>query len=175
MGRKIAIIGPECSGKTTLAQAIAAHYGAVPVPEMARIFPPVVGRRYTEPDLLLLAHEQVKAEQQGASRNGDLVVCDTDILTICIWSEEVFGNVDPMLIELLRNTPYDHRFLCTPEMPWEADPLRENPFDRDRLFAVYERWLERFDLPYTIISGPLDHRLKVVRSELNTPGSKQNS
>ena len=171
---KIAIVGPESSGKTTLAKAIAAHYNAAFVPEMARGSLPVVERRYTEPDLLVLAHEQLKAEQ-GALENGDLVVCDTDILTICIWSDEVFGNVDPTLIELLRNTPYGHRFLCTPDMPWEADPLRENPLDRDRLFVVYEHWLARFDLPYTIVSGTHADRLSLVQAKLNTLSSKQNS
>ncbi|MBK8339575.1 MAG: AAA family ATPase [Flavobacteriales bacterium] len=85
-------------------------------------------------------------------------MCDTDLITIRIWGEEKFGRSDPWIIEGTEKRPYDHWLLCAPDLPWEPDPQRENPRDRDRLFGVYERTLRALGKPYTIIAGDRDHR-----------------
>jgi len=160
---RITIVGPECSGKTTLCEALAAHYGCVWVKEYARAHLEEHGPGYVEQDLLNFAMGQVlaEAEAQKLAQGGsaDLLFCDTDMITIRIWSEEVFGHSHPLLKQLSTDVQYDHWLLCRPDIPWEADPLRENPHDRDRLFAVYEAMLKKLKKPCTIIEGEQGQRM----------------
>jgi len=161
---KIAIVGPESSGKTTLTEALAQHYGCLYTAEFARIYLADKGPGYVEEDLLHIAHGQLLKEREmqqlAHDRRNGLLVCDTDLLTIRIWSEEVYGRSAPELLTLSQHHHYDHWMLCRPDIPWEPDPLRENPHDRDRLFEVYEAMLKKLAKPYTILEGPLGDRLR---------------
>ena len=172
---KIAVVGPESSGKTTMCEALALEFGSIWVEEFARAHLEEHGPEYTEPDLLNIAKGQVLAEGQAIKRaeeqGVDLIFCDTDMITIRIWSEEVFGRSAPELIALSEQRHYDHWLLSRPDIPWEPDPLRENPHDRDRLFAVYEVMLKKLGKPYTIVQGEQEQRMataiKVVDLVLN--------
>ncbi len=157
---KIAVVGPECSGKTTLCAALAKHYHEMWVGEHARHYLTHLGRRYEEHDLVKIARGQCGLEDDAIRGVTRLQFCDTDMITIRIWSEEVFGHCAPELIALSEHRHYDHWLLCRPDIPWEADPLRENPHDRDRLFEVYEVVLKKLGKPYTIIEGEHDDRLR---------------
>jgi NadR type nicotinamide-nucleotide adenylyltransferase len=161
--RKIAIVGAESSGKTTLAVALGAALGGVVVEEFARAYLDQHGPQYTEADLLTIAVAQTRAEDaamaHAAGMHARAVVCDTDMVTIRIWSEEKFGRCDPWIIEASEHRPYDLWLLCRPDIPWEPDPLRENPHDRDRLFQVYEAVLKRLGKPFAVIGGTPAERL----------------
>ena len=164
--RTIAIVGPECSGKTTLIEALAHHYRCAWVKEFARAALEEDGPEYAEEDLLAFAQGQLLALGEGialAKRTPPpLVFCDTDIITIRIWSEDVFGRCHPLIDQLAKQVAFDHWFLCKPDMPWEADPLRENPHDRDRLFVVYENMLNTLGKPYTVMQGGLAQRMRAA-------------
>ncbi|MFT3884054.1 MAG: ATP-binding protein [Flavobacteriales bacterium] len=162
--RRIVITGPESSGKTTLAKALAAHYGTCWVQEAARSYleakaEPGATYAYVEADLLAIARLQVQMEENCAAsiaQNGpQLLICDTDLITIRIWGEEKYGRSDSWIVEAIEQRPCDLWLLCAPDMPWEPDPLRENPDDRDRLFAVYERTLRQLGKLYLVVRG--DH------------------
>ena len=163
---RIAIVGPECSGKTTLCEALAAHFGCMWVKEHARAHLEEHGPDYTEQDLLNIAMGQVLAEgeaQKLAQQAGvDLTFCDTDMITIRIWSEEVFGRCAAELISLSEERHYDHWLLCRPDIPWEPDPLRENPHDRHRLFNVYDAMLKMMGKPYTVVEGEWERRMAIA-------------
>lgn len=162
---RIAIIGPESSGKSTLAASVALAAGGSLVLEAARSYLSDLHRSYVRQDLFSIACEQAAAEEEAALSGNALVVCDTDILTICIWSHEKFGGVDDGLLAMMRRTRYDRTFLCMPDIPWEEDPLRENPYDRDRLYEVYRAWLYRERRPYEVVQGGREDRLQhVLRS-----------
>jgi nicotinamide riboside kinase len=187
--RRIAITGPESSGKTTLCEALAAHYAAPFVEEVARDYLTGLGRAYTADDLRVIAnvqhdvgilrmteglrrHEKVQAvmlsdryaQAEGSARRNipemPLMLHDTDMITIKIWSQEKFKSVHPEILDLVERTHYDHWLLCRPDMPWQADPLRENPHDRDRLFDVYRSTLEQMGRQYTIMEG--DHKQRMA-------------
>ena len=161
--RKIAIVGPESSGKTTLAMALGEHLQAPVVPEHARTFLELAGPNYAEDDLLRIAHGQVLSEERLMADRPELLVCDTDLITIRIWSEEKYGRCDPWIGEQSEKREYDLWLLCSPEgIPWEPDPLRENPHDRDRLFQVYMEMLEKLSKPFVIVHGGRDVRLKAA-------------
>ncbi|HRH70975.1 MAG TPA: ATP-binding protein [Flavobacteriales bacterium] len=160
---RIAVVGPESSGKTTLTEALAGHYRCAYTKEYARTFLEDNGPGYAEEDLMHIAGGQLLVEgeaQKLAEDHGDaLLICDTDMLTIRIWSEEKFGRCHPLLMRLVQDVRYDLWLLCKPDIPWKPDPLRENPDDRDRLFGVYERSVRLMAKPYVIMSGPHEERV----------------
>jgi nicotinamide riboside kinase len=130
--------------------------------EHARYHLEQLGRPYLESDLLDIAYGQVMLEDEATRGVSRVVLCDTDMITIRIWSEEVFGRCAPELIALSEQRLYDHWLLCRPDIPWEPDPLRENPHDRDRLFLVYEAMLRKLGKPFTIVEGEREHRMAIA-------------
>ena len=150
---KVAIVGPESCGKTTLAEAMASHFRAMVVPEFSRAFLEKRGSEYSEKDLLSIAQGQIASEELAARDLPALLICDTDLITVRIWSEEKYGRCHPWILQHSERRHYDLWLLCKPDLPWEPDPLRENPDDRDRLFERYEELLEQLGKPYAVISG----------------------
>jgi NadR type nicotinamide-nucleotide adenylyltransferase len=157
--RKIAIVGPESSGKSTLARTLGGMLDAVVVGEYARSYLETHGTGYQERDLKAFTEGQMEAEFFAAKKPGSIMICDTDMITIRIWSEERFGRCDPWIVEQSQRWHYDLWLLCSPDIPWEPDPLRENPHDRDRLFQVYLNMLEQLGRPYEIIAGDREARI----------------
>lgn len=157
---RIAITGPECSGKTYLAEHLAKYYESCWVPEMAREYLPTLGRKYRFDDLLVLSRLQMAEEEKIMKRcQGPAVFCDTELINIKIWSEYRFGKVHEEVIRNIEHATYDFYFLMYPDIPWEYDPLRENPDDRLELFAMFEKELHQFRKTYFVIQGSLNQRL----------------
>ncbi|MBK6774625.1 MAG: ATP-binding protein [Flavobacteriales bacterium] len=159
--KKIVVTGPESSGKTTLTLALGDSLRAVVVNEVAREYIDELDRPYAESDLLVIAKAQLELEDALSSAAGPdgRIICDTELLTIRIWSEEKYGRCEPWIVEQTERRHYDHWLLCKPDIPWEPDPQRENPLDRDRLFAKYEARLRGLGKPFTVIHG--DHAQRV--------------
>jgi len=177
---KIAIVGPESSGKTSLAEALMVHYQGGYISEVSREYLEGIERPYEEHDLLEIARaiqelhagaEDIVREHEAAISGQDLgrldrfrrpVFYDTDTLNIRIWSQEKYGRVHPEIERMVQETRYTWRLLCRPDIPWEPDPFRENPHDRDRLFDVWEREMKALGLPYTIIEGTHEQRMRTA-------------
>lgn len=150
--KRIVITGPESSGKTTLCRTLAAARAAPWVPEYAREYLHDLARPYREDDLLRIAQEQWR-RQQAALGEGSFLFCDTGLLVLLVWSEVKYGRVAPWIVQTLREHPADLYLLCRPDLPWEPDPLRENPDDREDLFVLYQQKANQLELPYRIIAG----------------------
>jgi NadR type nicotinamide-nucleotide adenylyltransferase len=161
---KVVITGPESSGKTTLAKALAEHYLAPWVPEYARDYLNHLNQPYQEEDLLEIARGQVERENEAAAEKLDLLICDTSLVVIKIWSKYRYGRCHPWILEQIEQRPVDLYLLCSPDIPWEPDPQRENPDDRDELFKLYKRALK--DKPSVVIRGNESERLKQAISEI---------
>ncbi len=158
---KILITGPESSGKTTLAESIAQKLGFSFVREMARPYLALRGTEYAYDDLYEIALLQRYEEKMHLDK-GETTICDTDLLTIIIWSQEKFGRVDQQMIDWWQESKPKHTFLCSPDIPWEYDPFRENQHDRDRLLDIYKCHLLHHHCEYTVIHGTKEHRLQQV-------------
>ncbi len=166
------LTGPESSGKTSLSIELARHLAAPLVPEFARSYL-TPNLAYTESDLQQIAAGQQSAEQQARRQMpAAWLVCDTDIQVIETWWWFVFGasvNTQhppqmhhyPMWLRqrVITRTPR-HYLLVEPDLPWEPDPLRENPEDRDRLFNHYRWLMDRDRLSYRVISGQGSRRIE---------------
>ena len=180
---KIILTGPESSGKTTLARQLAKHFKTPLVEEYVRtFFEKKQTPQYKQEDLLEIAHGQLDLEQQTyevfknlIGLSPQLLICDTDLLTIKIWSNEVYGNCSKKLTQLIDNqlvnlpsNVTEHYFLCSPEgIEWEDDPLRENPHDRARLFNIYKNELKFYEKKYAILRGNENERFDKAVTKIN--------
>lgn len=166
----IVLTGPESCGKSTLAQLLADHLNAALVPEVAREF--LHGKSsYIEEDLLEIARQQQALELQALTGSPDIVVCDTDLLVIQIWSEVKYGRCNPWITESLDSSQrYSSASklycLCDYHVPWQPDPLRENPDNRDELFALYLEKLTQSNLRHCVVKGNPQERLQQVLAAL---------
>jgi nicotinamide riboside kinase len=114
---RIAVTGPESTGKTTLARQLARRYGAPWTPEYARYYLRRLNRPYVQDDLLAIARGQLEWEEAKGRRNPEILFSDTCLLVIKIWSEFKYGNCHPWILEQLRAHTYDLYLLCGVDLP----------------------------------------------------------
>ncbi len=165
--QKIAITGPESTGKSTLSAQLAQHYDTVYVPEYARMYMDQLDRTYTQADILRIAQKQVAMEQEFLSEARHLLISDTELLVTKIWSEHAFGNCPDWILENLEKQDYDLYLLMDIDLPWEPDPQREHPHLRQYFFDLYQQSLENLKAPYVIISGNAQERLQNAIQAIN--------
>lgn len=161
--KKIVIIGPESTGKSTLSEQLAAYYKTSWVPEFARKYLLELGRPYNYEDLLIIARGQVESEDRiTASSNSSLVIIDTDMYVMKVWCEFVFGKCHPLILDDIVKRKYDAYLLCNTDLPWVADELREYPDleSRDRLYNMYRDLMINQHVPWFDIRGDYDERLQ---------------
>ena len=162
----LVITGPESSGKTTLAAQLADYWKTPIVAEASRDY--LKGQdSYQQRDLLEIAKQQHKQEQTVLSLLPERIICDTDLLVIMIWSEVKYGYCDPWIYStfennIKKNNFCRHYYLCDSNIPWQADPRRENPHNRDELFDLYLKKLKEYELDYRIVKGEPRQRLQQV-------------
>jgi len=156
---KIAIVGPESSGKTFLAENLAAHYNCLWVPEYARGYLEKFTQPYTQADVEIIAKGQIKTEDSAAAQSAShpersrrMLICDTNLLVIKIWMEDKYGNTLKWIEEEIMRRKYHLHLLTAPDIPYADDPLRENPERGEYFFEKYEQLLLELKLPYKIIS-----------------------
>jgi len=153
MIRKIAITGPESTGKSMLAEQLASHYLTVWVPEYAREYLASHGPTYTEHDILEIAKGQVANEEKIMAGAGVYCFCDTELIVTKIWSEVKYNRCDPWILTGIEKRPYDLYLLCDIDLPWQYDPLREHPDQRKFLFDLYYLELSTRNLPFRVVNG----------------------
>lgn len=151
---KIVITGPESTGKSTIAKHLSDILKCPLVEEYAVEYLTQTGGIYHYSDMLKIAKGQIKNEENTAiNTKSEILICDTDLLTIKIWSQVKFGIVHKKILSLISSRNYDHYILCMPDIDWEEAPFRENPYDRDFLFSLYRDELDNYGKIYDILSG----------------------
>lgn len=182
--KKIVIIGPESTGKSTLCEQLALHYTAAWCPEYAREYLLAYGTKYTYDDLLKIAKGQIGLEerytqlatglpvaigrQQAKKQNtkgphdARLIFIDTDMYVMKVWCEFVFGKCHKWILEQIVNRNYHLYLLCKTDLPWVKDELREYPDlkTREKIYRMYKDLMINQQTPWTEISGDHDQRLK---------------
>lgn len=154
---RIAITGPESSGKTKLASDLANHFKVEFIPEFAREYLLAQSGNYDYSDLDKIAEGQLKSIE-NAQHNKPLIV-DTEMLVMYIWSRVKFGNVSLFVQKKLNEQKFDLYILCDIDIPWEADPLREHEYDRDDLFQLYYKKLRELKVNFIVVKGSPEERL----------------
>jgi len=180
--KRIALIGPESSGKTTLCMQLAAHYNTVWVPEYARTFMENLNRVYTYQDVIHCAFGQMKAEDalaekaclpgKGNPANGRqanrFLFCDTELINYKIWFEDKFKKTPGWMESEITKRKYALYLLTTPDLPWVHEAVRENPERREYFFDLYKKELEKRKFSYGIISGAEKSRLEGAILHIDT-------
>ncbi|MBI2259931.1 MAG: AAA family ATPase [Flavobacteriia bacterium] len=161
----VAFTGPECSGKSFLAQKISERYHADYIPEYAREFLEPKNGIYQFEDIEKIAKVQWKWINK---KSKNIKIIDTELLVLEIWSKVKFNRCCSLILDHVQNQSISHFFLCKPDIPWEFDHLRENPYDRLELFELYQKKLENYSLPYTIVEGTKEQRLNTCIDEMES-------
>lgn len=156
---KIAVVGPESTGKSTIAAQLAQYYDTVCIPEYAREYCRHLNRQYTMQDEMNMFYGQLALERSLVpfARNG-LLICDTMFLTIKVWCDHLFGHTPQQVHDELRRHPYDFFLLMDVDLPWIDDPLRDFPDLREHFMQVWHEELQAIDANYVVVSGTGDLR-----------------
>ena len=161
--KKIAIVGPESTGKSTITQQLAKHYNTPWVTEYARYYCAALTAPCTLQDEINMFHGQVALEESVlATAEKDFVFCDTTFLTVKIWSDQMFGETPQVVLDALPARPYDLYLLMDIDLPWEEDPLRDFPDLREHFMQVWHRELQQLQANYVVVSGTTDRFANAV-------------
>ncbi|MFM2439044.1 MAG: hypothetical protein RLZ16_40 [Bacteroidota bacterium] len=180
--QKIVVLGPESTGKSTLCAALAKHYQTIWCKEFAREYLTQNGTAYTYENLLTIAKGQLANEDAAIEsaltqiNNGgtNKLIIDTDMYVMKVWSEYVFNNCDPFILEQINERNYDMYLLCDIDLPWTSDEMREYPDElpRKELFMIYKDLLVNQTTPWAVVSGIGDDRtnnaIRVIEQQLGT-------
>ncbi|CAN5303641.1 hypothetical protein BH09BAC5_BH09BAC5_24850 [soil metagenome] len=157
--RRIAILGAESTGKTTLARSLAMRFQTIWVPEYAREYMTMNTGDYTLDDIVEIAKYQLREENQMVSQANKLLFTDTEFIISKVWCEDVFRICPEWIDKQVKEHRYDLYLLTSNDLPWIADPVRVNPQRRDYFFNLYKKELDNLGFPYEIITGRYEARL----------------
>ncbi|TMI65397.1 MAG: ATP-binding protein [Bacteroidetes bacterium] len=172
--KKIVIIGPESTGKSTLCELLAQHYNASWCPEFAREYLLTNGMNYSYSDLLTIAKGQIAMEEeytQSAVHNQQsLLFIDTDMYVMKVWCEFVFGKCHKWITDRVAERKYDLYLLCNIDLPWVKDELREYPDleTRAKLYTIYKNIMVKQPVPWVDINGNYEERLQKAITAVDT-------
>lgn len=157
--KKIAIVGPESTGKSTMSQLLARHYKVSWVPEYARYYCENLTAPYTLQDEVNMFYGQVALEDAIlVTTESVFIICDTTFVTVKIWSDEMLGETPQLVLDALPKRPYDLYLLMDIDLPWQDDPLRDFPNQRAYFMDVWHKELRALNANYQLISGLGDAR-----------------
>ena len=168
--RIVCAVGAESTGKTALCRRLASRFGVPWLPEYAREHfeqranapATAADHAYRSSDVAAIAREHIRREQALLERVATGVALDTDLAVVLIWWQERFGDV-PAWVEAAFAAQAPRLYLlCRPDLPWQADPLRESPHDRQRLHQLYRRLLADRRLPFVEIGGRGEARFQAA-------------
>ncbi len=167
MLKKIVVIGPESTGKSTLCLQLAEHYQTLWCPEYAREYLEKNGKDYTFNDLLTIANGQIELEERtlsSANCQSPTVFIDTDMYVMKVWCEFAFGKCHSWILNQIANREYTLYLLCNVDLPWIRDDLREypDPETRNKLYHFYKDIMINQSIPWIDISGSYEERLQVA-------------
>ncbi|RED25473.1 NadR type nicotinamide-nucleotide adenylyltransferase [Flavobacterium cutihirudinis] len=168
---KIALFGPESTGKTTLAKQLADYYETEWVPEFARDY---LQEKWEEnqhicvaDDMMPIAYGQTLLENEKLTTAKKYLFCDTNLMVTKVFSEMYYGFCDPLLNEAALKHEYDLFFLTDIDVPWEKDDIRDTPEGRETVFSVFKQTLIDTKKPFITISGNKECRLAKATKIIN--------
>ncbi|HNW91253.1 MAG TPA: ATP-binding protein [Bacteroidales bacterium] len=157
---RVAITGPESTGKSILAEQLARYYNTVFVPEYARTYIERLNREYSFEDLDIIAKGQIAAERDAEKKADKIIFCDTELTVIKIWGEHKYHKCPEWVSANLPKYSYDLYLLCNIDLDWEYDPQREHPHLRSYFFDWYYEELKKRKVNFQVVEGRGPERLK---------------
>ncbi len=168
---KIAMYGPESTGKTTLASQLAEDFNTIWIPEFARDYLQEKWNSKQEickqEDLIPIAIGQTNLENEALNKAAKILFCDTNLLVTKVFSDIYYNNCDGALERAAKKHKYDLILLTDVDVPWQADDLRDKPNDRENTIAIFEKALIDYEKPYIKLSGNQEDRLEKATQIIN--------
>lgn len=158
---RVVVTGSECTGKTTLARALAAHYETECVPEYARQFVLGKGAVPEYEDVGAIARGQIALEDEKAANAGRrLIIQDTDLLSTVIYSRHYYGDCPPWVEAASDQRVADLYLLTDIDIPWVPDgEQRDRGTRREEMQELFRAALKKRELPFVEIRGSGQSRL----------------
>lgn len=160
MLKKIAILGPESTGKTELSEKLAKYFNTEWVEEYARTYVATLNRKYTLDDIVIISKKQLEIEREKEKLANQFLFIDTELIIAKVWAEDVFKTCPEFIIQELDKQKYDLYLLTHPDLPWINDGIRENPHRREYFFNIYKNELIFRKFPFIEIKGQGEARIK---------------
>lgn len=168
---KIALVGPESTGKTTLASQLAKEFNTTWIPEFARDYLQDKWNSKQEicsqEDLIPIAIGQTQLENEALNNANKILFCDTNLLVTKVFSDIYYNNCEAVLEKAAKKHKYDLIFLTDVDVTWQADDLRDRPDNRESTLAIFEQTLIDFKKPYIKLSGSKEERLEKAKKIIN--------
>ncbi|MFI5231796.1 MAG: AAA family ATPase [Gemmatimonadales bacterium] len=154
MTQRVVLTGPECSGKTTLASALARRFRSPWLPEAARAYAEAVKRELTAADAEIIAQRTMDADDAALAAQPPLLLLDTDLISTVVYVRHYYGPCPAWIEEEARARRGDLYLLCAPDLPWTADGVRDRPAERAELYALFEGAMREFQCTTADVAGP---------------------
>jgi NadR type nicotinamide-nucleotide adenylyltransferase len=165
---RVVVTGSECTGKTTLAEALAEHYGSVFVPEYVRQYVSEKGAAPEYRDVEAIARGQIELENRPAAEASRLLVQDTDLLSTVVYSRHYYGSCPQWIEYVLRARAADLYLLADIDVPWAPDGDQRDRGDRrEEMQQLFRQALIDRRLEFTEIRGPRGDRLETAISAID--------
>lgn len=150
---RIAVTGPESTGKSAMCRELQKQLGGIVLPEYARKYLSVNGLEYTEKEVEHMARMQADSLGRLAQLPFPYLFADTELINYAIWLEHRYGRCPDWIESIIREQPFDLYLLMDVDLPWEEDPMRENRDDRNFLFQRFVERLRSVEAPFFVIGG----------------------
>jgi NadR type nicotinamide-nucleotide adenylyltransferase len=155
---RIVVFGTESTGKTTLTEKLAAHFGEPWAPEFVREFWDLKDGQITAEDLGTIALGQMANEDRAMAQAKRLAFFDTDLLTCTLWDDWLFPGKCPPWVRAeaeARAREVSLWLLCDTDIPWAIDPQRSFPDEanRERGRRMWRETLTKHARPFVDIRG----------------------
>ncbi len=166
--KRVVFIGAECTGKTTVIEAISKKLGEPFSKEYVREYADTIGRELEARDLDPIAKGQLQGEDEAAREAKNIVLHDTNLLSSILYAEHYFDVHIPWVDETFLKRDYACYFLCMPDIPWEADPgQRVSAEERAKLHSRFLAILARYQISPIPVSGTFEQRIQTILTELS--------
>lgn len=157
---RIVLTGSESTGKTTLAGALAEHYGAELVPEFVREFAARKGAPIAFDDHGAIARGQMALEDEHIARARAILIQDTDLVSTVVYCTHYFDRCPPWIEEAAAARRPDLYLLCDIDIPWVGDGIRDREHARDEIQGLFRAALRASGVPVMVIHGTGDERFR---------------
>lgn len=168
---RIAVVGAESTGTTTLARALAEHYKAPWVPEYGRLYSEALWQAefaWTDSDFVHIAKVQQEMERELAAKSHGLIICDTNATATQLWQDRYLGHISPAVKQIAAKDKVDIYILTGDEIPFVQDGIRDGEHIRHQMHRQFEQMLKQQDIPYSVARGSLDKRLRAAVKHIDT-------
>jgi len=169
---RVVLTGSECTGKTTLARALASHYGTIWVPEFSRIYAETKGAPLTADDVAPIANAHMASEDEAARGARRILVLDTDLLSTVVYARHYYGSCPDWVVRESIAWTAGLYLLCGIDVPWSGDGVRDRGGERELMQSLFRQELEARGARFEILEGSIQQRLEAaVRAVDSLPRS----